>query len=74
MQLTITGMAWESLFRRQVATGSVLLCIQPGTSEDRGAAPNGTMKQHLALEGAWELPQVLVVFLENPRGPELHSG
>ena len=32
-------------------------------------APSGTMKQHLA----WELPQVLVVFLENPSSPELQA-
>ena len=35
------------------------------------AAPSGTVKQQLAVKEAWELPQELLVFLENPRGPEL---
>lgn len=56
-----------------MATGSVFLCIHLGTNEHRGRGSSGTMKWHLASEEAWEMPQALVVFLENHWGPELQA-
>ena len=47
------------------------LVYSPGEPMKTEEHPRATMKQQLALEEAWELPQALLVFLENSWGPEL---
>lgn len=44
----------------------MLLCIHPGTNEHRGRYSQWNLEVAFGSGGGLELPQVLVVFLENP--------